>query len=952
MGKNNNLESLLNKKLSRRSALKGLGSIGVAPAVLGTGRPNAPDPAAQGPSPGQSRRAAAGPPDLHRLSAKNMVADFDKATGTIHSITAKGDPFGTNFVGNRLNSTGAVRGDMHLTGDLVTTVWHLNTPDWIREQSPEPDAVFRRSGRWGRESTLDSDDTRKVSFDESAFRVRYDARSQNERGIRTFALGMSFRFADDGSLRWDIEIENTSDRTLELGELGLPLRANDDYGRPYEGMSPERAVVEGKMPAFQKAIHEQMVFSHAFIAGHSSYVLLQRPRGDGPFLLLHCEGDTSFECIYEADPSAARWENGADLLAIHSWAASRQRGWSWNPWVNGHTSLVLEPGQKRSFRLRFVFLDDYPEIREELARSGNLGIRILPSMVVQEKTDVRVEVKSLADLDDIEVHSDGVLVRERKRSGDLTLLTFSFEGRGQKSLKLVYNGGRWTYLHFYCIEDAEQLLKARARFMANRQYYENPKDPYNRNHVFLPFDYRLGTMIDDYPDVWEVGGTGDPGFGDPLFLAEKNVHYPSREEIDKLEAYVDDCLFRHIQNPETYEVRASLYWKVRYPSSPSSTYSKKRAESTWRTYAYTFVANIYHSLYRIGKRYNLLTKRTAADYLRMTHRTCLKWLTTGPYKHAGLMTGSNAVEIMADLEAEGWKKEYDQLLALMRECNDEFVRDPYPYCSEIEIDETGQHQVYFFTKFFAGLGDKNSRQKNADVVRVLKALRGGDQPVWFCYGNDLFAHPDLRGQIACWHSEALNGLALLDHFEESGEPVALLKAYPGVMSVMHNVLPDGMGFAWFKFNPGVFGYEPPRTFEGGIGLWAYLRAAKAYVVEDRSFGLVGYGCRLETSANDIRVFPQDGVKKRVRFVAQRIDLEASAGEISSVALNQKDGSLNLQIADSTGLVKTVTLSIKGLQAGDYEMGFAGASERRSVKGALNLALPLEKAKSISIRRVE
>jgi len=951
MTKHVDLGLLLEKKLSRRNALKSFGAIGVTPLMLGVDRGDTADENVRNSSAHNDSRTLAENPALHRLAAGSMVVDFDKETGTIHSIIGSQDPLGTNFIGNRVNTRGVALGDTHATGDVVATVWNLKTADWIREQAAGPDAVFRPSGSWRRESTLESADIRKISFDQSIFHVRYEGRSQRANGIRSFRLEMSYRIADDNSLLWDIEIENISGRTLELGELAIPLRVNDDYAALYDGMTPKRAVVEGKMPAIQKAIHEQKVLAHSFVAGHSSYVIVQRPRGDPPFLMLHCEQDTSFECIYKAEGSFGGDWIGTDLLAIHSWATHQQRGWVWNPWVNGHTSLVLEPGQKRSFRLRFVFVEDYESIGEELVKSGNLGIRVLPSMVVQENSDVHVEVKCRSELEDIEVHSDGVLLKERRRTNDTTLLTFSFEGRGQKSLKLIYGGGRWTYLHFYCIEDAEQLIKARARFMAKRQFYENPKDPYNRNHLFLPFDYRLGRMIDDYEDVWEVGGTGDPGFGDPLFLAEKNVHFPCREEVEKLETYVDDCLFRHIQNPETYEVRDSLYWKVRYPSSPSSTFSKTRSEATWRTYNYTFVANIYHALYRVGKRYDLLTKRAPAEYLKMAYRTCLKWFTTGPFKHAGLITGSNAVEILADLEREGWKPEHAALLALMKTCNDEFIRDPYPFSSEIEIDETGQHQVYFFSKLFAGLGSRESKEKNVDVVRVLKALRGGDQPVWFSYGNDLFAHPDLRGQIACWHSASLNGLALLAHFEETGDQVMLTKGYAGVMSVLHNVLPDGMGFGWFMLNPGVFGYEPPRTFEGGPGLWGFLRAAKAYVVEDRSFGLVGYGCKIETTADEIRVFPKDGVKKRVRFVPDRIEIEASTGEIACAVFNKKAGSLGLELTDSTGLVKTVRLTVKGLQVGDYEVRFEGGAERRNVKDILNLELPINQAKAINIRKL-
>ena len=250
-------------------------------------------------------------------------------------------------------------------------------------------------------------------------------------------------------------------------------------------------------------------------------------------------------------------------------------------------------------------------------------------MVVPENTEVYVEVKSLSDLENIEIHSDGVSIKEKKRIAEKTLLVLSFKGRGQKSLKLVYGGGKWTNLHFYCIDDLEQLVKARARFISERQFYENPADPYHRHHMFLPFDYRRGSTYDDDDEVWQVGGSDEPGFSEPLFLAEKNRYYPSKDEIKKLEMYVSDCLFKYIQNPKTYAVRASLFWKERYPSSPWGHWSKERSERTSRTYNYVHTANIYHALYRIGKEYGLLTHRTPLEYLKMSYHTCLKWFNTG-----------------------------------------------------------------------------------------------------------------------------------------------------------------------------------------------------------------------------------------------------------------------------------------------------------------------------------
>jgi len=933
--------------VSRRNLLKAIGTIGAAP-ILGDAAFGTADAGQQGrmaPSNAPQRKTEKA--DLVQLKSGGVTAAFDRRNGTLYSIVRDQDSLGTNFLGNSDNSQIS---DPHWTGDLVTTIWNLYTPEWVREEPVENFVRTRPSGRWKRESTLESGDRRRVSFDGSTFAVRYGEKSANDAGIQHYSLAMSYRFAPDHSLLWDVEIANTTDRTLELGELAFPLRANDDYEAPYHGISPSEADVTGKMPAIQKFIHEQQVLAHAFVAGHSSYVLLQRPRGDAPFLLFHCMQDAAFECIYKAEGRFRGGWIGTDLLAVHSWATKDQRGWEWNPWINGHTSLVLEPGQKQAYRFRFAFIEKYGDIQREIAHSGNLGIRILPSMVAQEDTDVHVELQSASDLDGIEMHSDGITVKSRTRTPNATLLTLSFQTRGQKTLKLLHGGNRWTNLHFYCVEDAEQLIKARGQFMAERQFYENPADPYHRNHLFLPYDYRRGTRFDENDDVWEVGGTDDPGFGEPLFLSEKNVYLPARDEIEKLELFISDCLFKYIQDPQTYEVHASLYWKQRYPSSPWGSWSKGRSQATWRTYNYCFVANIYHAMYRIGREYDVLTRRSAQDYLRMCYRTCEKWFTTGPYKTNGLITGSNAVQILEDLRAEGWKQEYAALRELMKGCNAYYLRDEYPYSSEIAIDETGQHQVYFFTRYFGVEGDAESRRKNEQVGRVLQALRGGDQPVWFCYGNDLFAHPDLRGQIACWHSEALNGMCLLRAFEDTRDPSMLIKGYAGVMSVLHQVLADGMGFGWFKLDPGTFACEPPKTFEGGPGLWGFVRSAKSYVVNDATFGTVGFGCRVDESDGSLRVVPKDGVRKRVMLVADGVNIEASRGEIKVLAFHRAAKSLELEMEDTTRIAKTVRVTIAGLAPGTYRVQFENSESAAEAGDTLAITAPVEQAGRIAITR--
>ncbi len=872
--------------------------------------------------------------NLVQLTAGDVIVTFDNRYGSVHAIQHISDPFSTNFIGNAENSPGVPDYDTRWMGDLVSMVWRLENPqtaiaDLAAAQDPVP-------GEWQRELTGCSEDIRTVSFEGETFVVRYEGKSRNENGIQSYNLEMRYGAAKDGALLWDIEIENTTGTLLEFGELGIPLMANNHFATFWDDVRPHQATLGDYR---QKMVHEQKVIVHNFVGGHSSYSLLQRPLGDAPFLLVHPTGNTAFECLYKPEGpfgNVRRWV-GPDVLAIHSWATMSCRGWI-RPWINGCTALMLQPGEKKHYQMRFIFIHAYGEVREQLYRSGNLGLRILPAMVVPEESNAYVEVFCQQDLDKIESLSDGVTVHRRERKGDKTLLTFRFKGRGQKSIKLIYNGDKWTNLHFYCVEPIEHLLKARAKFIVDRQFYQNPDDPFHRHHMFLPFDYRTRSTYLQADRVWEVGGSDEYGFSEALFLAEKNVYYPSREEIEKLELYVDDCLRKYIQDPETYDVVASLYWKERTLSSPWSHWSKGRAARLIRTYNYPHTANIYHALYQIGTRYGLTTHHEPREYLHMAYRAAVKTLSTGPWHYVGLMCNSNTINILNDLQEEGLYQEHHMLLSQMEACNRVFLVEEYPYGSELLVDETAHEQVFFFTRFFG------NEAKARKTLQVLKALRGGDQPMWFLYGNDKRRYR----YMGCWYSEALNGWALLQGFEDTGDPEMLIKGYAGVMSVQANNLPDGMGFGFFRYDPEIFAPWPACTLDNGIGQYGFFKAAKAYVVNDEAFGLVGYGCDVEQTEDGLVVCPRDGLRKRVRLVDEGIDIETRQGEIDTLVYDRSSASIILHMDDSTGLVHTVKAKIEGFGAEEVRVSFGDDTRTVDASDGLTITVPVDKASAICL----
>ncbi len=178
-------------------------------------------------------------------------------------------------------------------------------------------------------------------------------------------------------------------------------------------------------------------------------------------------------------------------------------------------------------------------------------------------------------------------------------------------------------------------------------------------------------------------------------------------------------------------------------------------------------------------------------------------------------------------------------------------------------------------------------------MRVIKALRGGNEPLWFRYGNDR------RNWWSPWYSESLNGMALLDGFEHTGDLDMFVKGFAGVMSVAAKLLPDGMCFCQFVWAPGTSTYSPPTTREGGQGQWGFMKSARLFVLRDEAFGLIGAGCQVDEKAGLIRVGPRDGLRKIVVFPGKKLRVVLTEGEIDWITFDQSGRAVELSVADTT-----------------------------------------------------
>jgi hypothetical protein len=99
--------------------------------------------------------------------------------------------------------------------------------------------------------------------------------------------------------------------------------------------------------------------------------------------------------------------------------------------------------------------------------------------------------------------------------------------------------------------------------------------------------------------------------------------------------------------------------------------------------------------------------------------------------------------------------------------------------------------------------------------------------------------------------------------------------------------------------------------------------------------LIGYGCDVKSAPEGTTVIPYDGLRKRIFFAEQKIEVEALTGEITELSRSPANH-ISLAMADSTALVKQAILRVYGLPDGKYHITAGREShDAQSLAGVLD-----------------
>jgi uncharacterized protein DUF5695 len=280
------------------------------------------------------------------------------------------------------------------------------------------------------------------------------------------------------------------------------------------------------------------------------------------------------------------------------------------------------------------------------------------------------------------------------------------------------------------------------------------------------------------------------------------------------------------------------------------------------------------------------------------------------YAQFGQMEGEVFVEILEDLQREGMTSEARTLEALMRKRVDRWRSLPYPFGSEMPWDSTGQPEVYAWLRYFG-------YEQQAATTR--EVILGYDPtiPSWGYNGNArrywdfLYAGKLERIERQIHHyGSALNAVPLFDAYRANPRDIHLLRvAYGGLMGALTNIDQDGFASAAFHAWPDQMRFDA-LSGDYGMGFFGHAYATASYLVDDPTFGWLGFGGIVSQLGDIVRIEPRDSARTRLFIAPERLWLTLQAGKIESAEYSPADGSLVLRLAPADTHTPAARLSVE------------------------------------------
>jgi hypothetical protein len=717
---------------------------------------------------------------------------------------------------------------------------------------------------------------------------------------------------------WDLTLTNNSRTTIEIGELGFPFAMNNLY-EGYAGTDSGMA-----------EMFKDRVYIHKYIGGAGSYLFAQRLNAEAPGLLIFPGDDTRWE-FYNHVPASIntpfRWE-GIPVVYIHSRAAIERE--EWHEWFNEHTTLILEPGESRTYQTRFVPTerDRFDSVNPILAACGQPAIRLLPGAVAPADVGIALEVSGATPT---RFFTDGEVELETDSDEEGGFCFIKPEAPGLTTLSFEDTKGRETNTHLLFIEPIENLIRARAKWIVDKQILNDPAS--NLHHAFVPTEIHTGEQLSAIEQYLGPFGI-ESSLADAIFLAEKNALYPDKDEIKALEEYVKDFLLDDLQNPADGTIGSS------FADTTSVALNAGRAQ------IYTLAANLFFSLYRLETLGLTSLTGNLPQALRTT--TLAGAMTAGNSEFGSALLLGELRQFISDLNDQTYAAEISQAWQTLAYAYASASHRAFPFGGPSGWSTEG------FREVFEGAGTGANPALAEEAMRFAYAARSLS-PSWWWYASDKrwleeheIPHPGMidKGELCLGPTTVTNSLMFFRLLERdyTALPDSYMRlAFGGMLGIWALVRSDGAGSMGFCPDAASkqFGISA-LTGDVGIGLFAYLRNVASYVLPTRTAGVITFGCHFEMETIDGRdiyvIGPWDGVGRRIVVRQIGFEVRTSFGVLRELRFDTRKRWARILIHNPADTPVESELIVKGMWGKVVEFG---STQIEATNGYVAIPLKLE-----------
>ncbi|WP_240337071.1 DUF5695 domain-containing protein [Rufibacter psychrotolerans] len=757
---------------------------------------------------------------------------------------------------------------------------------------------------------------------------------------------------EQGQLVLRFELTNRTTEPVEIGALGIPMIFNN--------------ILEGKNLV---QAHAQNVLYDPYIGQDAGYLQVTRLHGKDSSLLVLPYGQTPFEAYNplndDPTPRGITFEGFYEWM-VHSKAFAENEWQKAEPW-NQPTSMVLKPGETKSYGVRFV-LAGTPETIEKKLLQHNRPVAVgIPGYVLPQDVNGKLFINHKSKVRTMKMEPEGALLISPATTAKNGWKAYAIKGKkwGRARLTIQYEDGLMQTIHYKVVKPEKETVADYGNFLTTKQWFEKEGDRFGRSPSVISYDNEKKQQVLEDNRVWIAGLSDEAGAGSWLGAIMKQSVLPKKAEIDKLQRFVDETLWGRIQlaeGPNKFGVRKSLFYYAP-DSMPAGTYNipanlkvwslwpKKEAYSLGRSYNYPHVAAAHWVLYRLARNHKgLVTAQSWNWYLSNAYETAMAMVRLAPhYAEFGQMEGTIFYMVLKDLKAEGMNEMAGTLEAAMKKRAIHWASLPYPFGSEMPWDSTGQEEVYIWSLFF-GYEEKADVTLNAILAYMPTvphwAYNGNARRYWdFLYAGGL---PRVERMIHHYGS-GLNAIPVLTEYRRQPDNFYLLRVgYGGVLGTLSNITEEGFAPAAFHSFPATLRND---SYSGdyGSGFFGYAVNSATYLAQHPDFGWVAFGGNESVKNQWVEVQPTTAGRSAVFIAPAGLWVSLQAGKMNKISFHPASGQVKIALAPADAFTPKAFLTLEQPGRGKAEAPYALKTKVAMQRGGYEIDLSNQETEVIIAR---